>query len=484
AVARDHEATELEVVRSVAGRVLWWDLEVPDGGGEGQESGVSSSVVAVDALPRLARALGLGPGELRLRALDASGDPGSGEHGGAEEAFERLDALRQRETIAAGSAVAPAEDGGESRVERLAGVLGEWLRFVGPLPVLALAREWGLGAEALESAVERLVSERRAVVDELVEGSAGAEVCDAENLEILLRWLRSDRRPVFEPRGAEELPLFLALEQGLIPRGAGLEALQERLERLFGRVLPAGLWESDVLPARLDPYYPSWLDSAMQQSELIWVGHGKEKLTFAFEGDLELLVEAGEPASDPAGEAGKGRGAEENGDADRDGEAALELLLPEGAGALEPEAIAASTGLAAGDVYERLWRLAWEGRATCESWPAVRQALGRKLAPPEGAPAEGGRRPRWSSRRGGWKSSRASGGRWRRLRAVEEPDSAGDPVAMGALDAVDDLELVKDRVRLLLGRYGVLFRELLERELPALRWGAVFRTARLMELSG
>lgn len=42
----------------------------------------------------------------------------------------------------------------------------------------------------------------------------------------------------------------------------------------------------------------------------------------------------------------------------------------------------------------------------------------------------------------------------------------------------------KDRVRALLMRYGVLFRELLAREMPALKWGGLFRALRLMELSG
>jgi ATP-dependent Lhr-like helicase len=51
-------------------------------------------------------------------------------------------------------------------------------------------------------------------------------------------------------------------------------------------------------------------------------------------------------------------------------------------------------------------------------------------------------------------------------------------------DALDALELDKDRVRLLLERYGVLFRELLQNELPPLRWGALFRALRLMELGG
>ena len=39
-------------------------------------------------------------------------------------------------------------------------------------------------------------------------------------------------------------------------------------------------------------------------------------------------------------------------------------------------------------------------------------------------------------------------------------------------------------MRQLASRYGVLFRELLENELPALRWPVLFRTLRIMELSG
>jgi ATP-dependent Lhr-like helicase len=49
---------------------------------------------------------------------------------------------------------------------------------------------------------------------------------------------------------------------------------------------------------------------------------------------------------------------------------------------------------------------------------------------------------------------------------------------------VEREELAKERARLLLTRYGVLFRELVQRELPALSWSGLFRALRLMELSG
>ena len=66
------------------------------------------------------------------------------------------------------------------------------------------------------------------------------------------------------------------------------------------------------------------------------------------------------------------------------------------------------------------------------------------------------------------------GGSWRRL-----PEVTGE-----ADRAIDEEERRRDRVRLLLDRYGVLFRELVQRELPPFQWSKLFRSLRLMELSG
>jgi ATP-dependent Lhr-like helicase len=77
--------------------------------------------------------------------------------------------------------------------------------------------------------------------------------------------------------------------------------------------------------------------------------------------------------------------------------------------------------------------------------------------------------------------------RWRAGRP-EEGDwwvaAAGAGEVPEPLDALDMEELNKDRVRLLIQRYGILFRELLTRELPVLQWSRVFRTLRIMDLSG
>ena len=61
---------------------------------------------------------------------------------------------------------------------------------------------------------------------------------------------------------------------------------------------------------------------------------------------------------------------------------------------------------------------------------------------------------------------------------------AGPPAPEPPSDALAAEELSQDRARQLLRRYGILFRELLAHELPALQWSAVFRSLRLLELSG
>jgi len=353
------------------------------------------------------------------------------------EVLERIERAR-REEDAAGVGIA--------------GPIAEWLRFYAVLPASFLLEVWGLEDEVAREVLDSLRESRTLVVDRLLAGSTEAELCDAANLEILLRWLRQSQRPNFEAVPITYLPLFLALQQGVTPRGEGLEALQEDLEKLFGLPLPAGLWESEILPARLAPYYPSWLDSLMQESELLWIGCGKERLTFGFPSDLELFF-----AKDPGGEIPP------------EDEALLAELFTEGKGRAELLDLADRVRRPLHEVSDVLWRLAWAGRVSNEAFVAVRKGLTNHFQPLE----QRQEKPRMPRRGSGWRPSRPSVGDWYPL----EPRS-------GELDALEREELVKDRVRLLLGRWGVLCRELLQRELPAMQWSRVFRTLRLMELSG
>jgi ATP-dependent helicase Lhr and Lhr-like helicase len=130
-------------------------------------------------------------------------------------------------------------------------------------------------------------------------------------------------------------------------------------------------------------------------------------------------------------------------------------------------------------VSARLWELVWAGQVTHDSFEAVRKGIPNHFRPPAqlfSASSSSSSSPSFS-RRGGfnrWKAAQPVEGLWRALPVADGP----------ALDALEEEELWKARARLLLDRYGVVFRELLVRELPVLQGGRIFRALRLMELSG
>ncbi len=390
------------------------------------------ALAALETLPRLCRCLALSRGDLDLRTL--SGAPLGAE---AEAALESLFA-------------AEAQAGGEVAAEGLPALLAEWSRFYGPFPAERPRSLFGLAAETLAEVAESLEEAGTWVIDQLVAGREGVEICDAGNLETLLRWTRAAARPAFQALPLAKLPLFLASFQGLTAPGSTVDELKRRLEQLLGYPAPAGLWEREILPARLVPYYPAWLDSLMAESDLLWLGVGPERLCFAFPADLELLL-AAEPSAP-----------------------ARDDLFPEAERGYELAELARRTGRPSAELAQQLWQLAWEGRAANDSFATLRRGILQRFRPaaePEPKPLATARTGRFRFDR--WAASRPLSGRWFPLARPEPPP-----------DALEAEELAKERVRLLLGRYGVLFRELLARELPALAWGPLFRALRRMELAG
>ena len=114
--------------------------------------------------------------------------------------------------------------------------------------------------------------------------------------------------------------------------------------------------------------------------------------------------------------------------------------------------------------------LAWQGRATNDAFGTLRQGILTDFVPL--AQQQGQGRPSRSAYNR-WTASRPLTGRWY---ALGLPGLEKDPL--------DEAELVKDPVRQLFKRYGLIFRELLAGELPSLQWARIFRALRLMELSG
>jgi ATP-dependent Lhr-like helicase len=352
--------------------------------------------------------------------------------------------------------------------ETLVSFLSEWLRFYGPVTHDFLIATLGLPEKRLSEALETLIEDGRMIVDEFREASGSQaleEICDSENLEILLRMRRRKARPAVEPLEIDSLPLFVASYQGLISPGDGPEDLQNSLEHLFGFPARAALWETDVLPARLVPYYTSWLDSVMRDNALLWFGCGSERISFCFDSDYDLFTDTDTDAN--AGE--KEESTNKHGEAS----AVLEKMFYDTRGKFDLSDLAESSNLSSQELTGSLWNLAWEGRITNDSFKTIRYGIMNRFKPVHTPEIHGHRR----RRRLGfnrWQNTRPFTGNWYALNAS----------SMESLDALDRQELVKDRIRLLFMRYGILFRELLWNELPSFRWSQIFPVLRLMELSG
>ncbi len=373
----------------------------------------------------------------------------------------------------AGEAVAPEEKLAllpiDAEAEDWPLLLREWLGFYGPRNAEFILTTLGIEPDRLQLALEDLAEAQQVLRGQLVTGGAPDEICDRENFEILLRMARSESRPAFEPLEIESLPLFLAAYQGITNPQTGLDSLQEIVEQLLGYPAEAGMWESDIFPARLQPYDPSWLDSLMQEEDLKWVGAEGHRIAFCFESDLDLLRE------DLPGEA-EGRPEEGPTPARMRGEVQYSGIFPDPNGRYDFLTLLRHSRMDPPTLAEKLWSGVWQGRVTNDAFVSLRRAVLQKYKVPDVQPPEGRSSRRWSRRRPGLpggKERRFHAGNWHLLSGPESSE-----------DLLEAEERKKDRARLLLDRYGILFREILQRELPALSWPGVFRSLRIMELSG
>jgi ATP-dependent Lhr-like helicase len=352
----------------------------------------------------------------------------------------------------------PSEEDREDWVS----LLGQWLQYYGPVTVEFVSYTLGIAPERLQLALEDLIDSQKIIQGLLVTDGGPDEICDSENFEILLRLTRREAIPSFEPLGIEWLPLFLADYQGITKPKDNIDGLKDTFEQLLCYPAEAAAWESEILPARLQPYDPSWLDTLMQEGDLVWIGGEGHHITFCFETDLDLLQE----------------GREEEISASESERESLHLpdFFPDPSARYDFSALLRSSGRSEVELASRLWEDVWQGRVTNDNFISLRRAILNKFRLSETAT----RRVRKSRHRVRCRGSseekeesRLFVGNWHLV-------SSREPME----DLLEKEELRKDRVRLLLDRYGILFKEILQKEFSSMRWAPIFRALRLMELSG
>jgi ATP-dependent helicase Lhr and Lhr-like helicase len=367
-----------------------------------------------------------------------------------------------------------------SREERDRLVLG-YVSTRGPATAAQVAARYGLGEEEVLDSLERLRLEALVVAGRLggavgERRFAGARLAEAIRRKTLA-FLRNEIRPV--PAAVRRA--FVARRQGAVAgaRFAGPDGAERAVGLLRGLALPVSAWESSILPARLAEPEPDALDVLSARGLLVWrLDGGKDlrqaRMSLLFRGEGRFVLPESPAALEALSEEA------------RDLHEALALggasFLSDLAGATggKPEALVTPLrelllgGLVTGDGFHGLRELLRARR------PAGAPSAGPAAAPgrPPSRPVLRATEARVASRLGFGPRASAGvshvlSGRWSLLSA---PAVLGAELAPG--------ERAEAWARLLLARWGVVSRAVVEEAESAVRWSEVAPALARMELRG
>lgn len=338
----------------------------------------------------------------------------------------------------------------------------EMLQFYGPRTAQELKHL--LPFDDIERLLDDLVDAETLVRGPLVADDERIHLCDADNLETLIRFQRAATRPVFEARPATDLAPFLARWHEFGGTRSS-ERIGDAVDRLRGYAAPVAFWLDDALQPRMS-------DVAIEGLEgegVRWRGTDTETVMIGFEDDLEALP----PPNDQNGQTARVVAADPAAlFRDPNARYTFNQLLDESGD--DPQAFNAA-----------FWDAVWHGRIAADGFGPLAagrdqgfrfQDVGRPGAAAASQPALAYQRRRQFRTRMRAKAmavSRGWPGTWYR---VPDPTPASD--------AIERLEENKERSRILLDRYGFVTREAANREGGTLRWAALFPALRVMELSG
>ena len=144
------------------------------------------------------------------------------------------------------------------------------LEAAGPVTAAALAESTGLTTSAVRTALAALESAGFAMRGRFT--ADAEEWCERRLLARIHRYTVKRLRAEIEPVQARDFLRFLFDWQHLTPESCmqGADAVASVMSQLEGFEAPAGAWESDILPARIAQYDPSWLDEHCRSGRFVW----------------------------------------------------------------------------------------------------------------------------------------------------------------------------------------------------------------------
>jgi ATP-dependent Lhr-like helicase len=350
----------------------------------------------------------------------------------------------------------------------LTDILRGRLEGLGPITPMELAAPLRLSGGDVASALAALESDGSVLRGRFMPGTLEEQWCDRRLLARIHQYTIRRLRAEIDPVAARDYLRFLFSWQHLAEdtRLSGPDALPAALAKLEGYEAPARAWETEILPARLSDYEPSWLDAQCQAGKVAWARlsvpmpvPGKTRPSTPVRATPIALLErrtvplwmALVPSNDAA-------------DPSPTANALLDCLKQEGA--LFFDELTAAAHVLRSQAEEGLGELVALGLVTSDSYAGLRALL---------VPSNQ-RKPMAGVKRRGrvLDFDIESGGRWSLIRR---------PRKEGAEQSRD--AAVEQAARTLLRRYGVVFWRMLAREsgwLPP--WRDLLRVYRRMEARG
>jgi ATP-dependent Lhr-like helicase len=367
-------------------------------------------------------------------------------------AFDKLDYLNNRGVLSNSEIL--SLDGNKidgnfntkQTVENLAPFIYEWLKFRGPVPVESMNKLLPLQKDLFQKSCELLLEEQKVVTGPIIEREKTVYICEAENYEILIRISRKEKRADFKALKIEELQPFLANLHGLGENRCDLDNIYNRMEQLLCYPLKCDIWEKEVFPARF-PFYDSvYLDSLMQENEIMWRADNGKTVLFSYFSDLDLL----------------------------DYSKSKNNFLESQKGKFGFKELTELYGKSFKILSDDLWGAVFSGVVSNDTFISIRKGFEnnfkvKDLTGQKRYPRRGPARSAVSM----WKQSVPHHGNFYR---IDIPQKENDPISVD--------ERRKARVRILLDRYGIIFREILTKESKEFSWSKLFKSLRIMELSG
>ena len=368
-------------------------------------------------------------------------------------------------------------------------VLRGRLEGLGPATVPALANSFGLTDRDIESGLLKLEAEGFVIRGQFTPGGNETEWCARRLLARIHSYTLNRLRQEIEPVSTADFMRYLLAWQKVAPdhQMEGPESVRAIIEQLEGFEAPAAAWEGELLPGRLVEYDPAWLDALCLSGEVVWAR-------------LTPPTASRAAASEPGNERARGAAPVRNTPIAllrRKNFAIWNSVFPQPAlselefstttqtvhdyltnrGASFFTDIVEGTNLLRAQVEESLAELVANGLVISDSFAGLRALLTPASRRTQAAARRKHRQPVYEM---------SSAGRWSLLKRGQAslPDDGYTQQSRATNSAETNGEAAEEVARILLKRYGVVFKRLIEREGIVLPWRVLLRIYHRLEARG